>query len=162
MNIIAEMSDGTRTTTEHLINGLDPSIKYLFLIRGLPSQGKTTLAAALVSEANKFEADDFFVDAEGVYRFDGAKLGAAHASCQARCEAAMREGKHPLAVANTFTRHWEMESYLALAKQYGYAVAILEPVTPWRRDVAALAARNTHGVPVESIKRMLDRWEISS
>ncbi|MNE81595.1 hypothetical protein D3C80_1782580 [compost metagenome] len=60
---------------------------------------------------------------------------------------------------NTNTQRWEAKPYVVLAQEFGYEVIVREPDTPWRRNAAELAKRNVHGVPVEAIQRMLDRWD---
>lgn len=53
----------------------------LILIRGCPGSGKTTLAKKLVensdSKTKHFEADQYFTDASGNYKWDGMKIGEA-------------------------------------------------------------------------------------
>jgi len=52
----------------------------LTLIRGLPGSGKSTLARKL--DAIHIEADQFFIQQNGVYLFNPKKLKAAHEWCQ--------------------------------------------------------------------------------
>ena len=52
----------------------------LYLLRGLPNAGKSTVAAQLAPGAN-FAADDAFETADG-YAFDAERLGAAHADTE--------------------------------------------------------------------------------
>ena len=58
-------------------------MKTLILLRGLPGSGKSTLAKQLVNKdyAHK-EADMFFVDSEGNYKFEPSKIKDAHAWCK--------------------------------------------------------------------------------
>ena len=86
-------------------------MKRLYLVRGLPGSGKSTVARALADGAiiggEAIETDEFFVDADGVYRFDGAKLGDAHRDCLERARALMTTpGTRLVAVANTFSQRW--------------------------------------------------------
>ncbi len=134
--------------------------KTLYLIRGLPGTGKSTIARALIEglivthgQAMWHEADTYFAL---LGHFDASKLGEAHAACQQGCEATMHRGV-PIIVANTFTRLWEMDAYRKLAEVYGYTVTTITVSTDL--DDASLAARNVHGVPVETITRMRARWE---
>jgi len=124
-------------------------MRTLYLIRGLPGSGKTTLAKQLTDQV--FEADQFFEQPDGTYRFDRASLGEAHAWCRARTESAMQDEKSIIAVSNTFTQHWEMGPYIGLAALYGYQVQEITMSGPLRPNV--------HGVPPEAIARMRDRWE---
>ncbi|NCW45216.1 MAG: aminotransferase class V-fold PLP-dependent enzyme, partial [Gemmatimonadaceae bacterium] len=62
-------------------------------------------------------------------------------------------------VDNTMTQAWEAREYCRAASRLGYAVQFIEPRTPWARDSAECATRNTHGVPEAAIAGMLARWE---
>jgi len=125
----------------------------LYLIRGLPGVGKSTLAERLV--AYSVEADQFFVK-EGVYQFDASQIKEAREFCQKKTRAFLENG-HDVAVANTFTRRWEMEAYYDMAKEL--EVTVVEITVQNQMTDEELSKRCVHGVPVETIKRMRERWE---
>lgn len=60
-------------------------------------------------------------------------------------------------VHNTFTQRWEMEPYLDMADLFG-AITVIDLGEAGLTD-EELAERNSHGVPVEAITRMSDRFE---
>lgn len=120
----------------------------LVLIRGLPGSGKTTLAKTFVGY-DHYEADHFFEDGDGNYRFDGKLLSKAHAQCLLKTSESMRHRRN-VVVANTFTQWWEMTSYLSFASKNNYSIRII---------VAKGKYENIHNVPPEAIRRMIDRWE---
>ena len=124
-------------------------MKTLFILRGLPGAGKSTLADSL--GIDYVEADMFFMQ-DGEYRFDGSKLKDAHQWCQDRVRKFM-ELDMSVAVANTFTQEWEMEPYLKMAKEFGYRVNSL--IVENRHG-----GENIHGVPAEAMDRMEKRFEI--
>ena len=65
------------------------SKKIIYIIRGLPGSGKTTLAHNLVSRHCCVAADDFMVDENGDYAFDASKLGECHRRCTEAVESMM-------------------------------------------------------------------------
>lgn len=125
-------------------------MKHLFVFRGLPGSGKTTVAEAIADIV--CSADDYFVK-DGVYQFNPEELKTAHSICQARVRNAMGRGIGKIAVANTHTREWEMQVYFDLAKEFGYQVHSL--IVENRHE-----GRNIHGVPQEAIAAMKERFEI--
>lgn len=139
--------------------GKDGSVMYI--MRGIAGSGKSTLAATLVAHGQGVvcSTDDYFLDAAGVYRFDPSKLHEAHLWNQQRVKEALRGGLSPVVVDNTHTQRWEAKPYVLLAAKFGYQVQVKEPATSWAKDAKELARRNQHGVPLEAIQRMLDRWE---
>ena len=124
-------------------------MKELFLLRGLPGAGKSTLAKMICSQ--HVEADMFFIQ-DGEYKFDASKLKQAHAWCQDKTEVWMRNG-YNVVVSNTFTQEWEMEAYYKLAEKYGYQVHSL--VIENRHG-----GINEHGVPADKLEQMKNRFEI--
>lgn len=127
----------------------------LTIIRGLPGAGKSTLAADLGGPV--FAADDFFLDPDGVYRFDPKLLPQAHAQCQENTRAALARGQN-VSVANTFTQGWEFQPYLKIAKDTGAVVRVIDLFDGGLTD-EALAARGLHGVPLAGIRAMRARYE---
>ncbi len=127
----------------------------LFIIRGLPGTGKSTLGRDLAPDYCHAADDYFMVGKE--YQFDATKLAAAHADCLARTRAALEAGA-TVAVANTFTQRWEMQPYLVLSHELKVSYVVID-LFDAGLDNDALAARNAHGVPVEAIKAMRKRYE---
>jgi len=138
---------------------------FILLARGLPGSGKTSLTemiglptvSGIMSRPISCSADDYFVDKDGLYQFDPRLLPEAHKACQGRSRSAMLSEKN-VVVHNTFTQRWEMEPYIQLAKEFGYRLIVISTYDGGC-DNETLASRNTHGVPVESIAAMRDRWE---
>lgn len=133
--------------------------KILFLIRGLPGSGKSTLGRIIWSEGVIFETDKYFIQENGEYKFDSSKLKEAHTWCKNQVEEAMksnfkREDWYPeIVVSNTFTQEWEMKDYFDLAVKYGYKVISL--IIENRHN-----GKNIHNVPEEIIDKMRKRFEI--
>ena len=124
----------------------------LKIVRGISGSGKSTLAKEIAGEEGfHVEADMFFLDANGVYEFDGSKIRQAHEWCKAEVDAALENGIDTI-VSNTFTRFWEVQPYLDLAKKHGVKVEII--AIPLERNFG-----NIHGVPSEVIEQMKARWE---
>lgn len=127
----------------------------LFLVRGLPGSGKSTLGRDL-APGYCLAADDYFMVGKE-YRFDPAQISAAHADCQTRARATLFH-RATVAVANTFTARWEMEPYFAFARALSIPYVVLDLFDGGLSD-AELAVRNDHNVPVETIAAMRGRYE---
>lgn len=100
----------------------------LFLVRGVPGSGKTTVASIienLSDKVYKVAADDFFVNEDDGYNFDGSKLGDAHRFCRNKTSEAMENGYELIIVHNTFVQRWEMLNYFRLALEKNYRVHTL-------------------------------------
>ncbi len=119
----------------------------LVLIRGLPGSGKSTLAHSL--KLKHYEADMYFVDAQGRYRFRAAQLAKAHLWCQRQVERCL-QAHQSVVVANTFVRIWEMEPYVDMANRYGARLEVRECHGQYQ---------NLHGVSAQTIQTMKSRWE---
>lgn len=55
--------------------------------------------------------------------------------------------------------HPEVETYINIAKQYGYVVVLVEPKTPWKFQARELSSRNKHNVPFTAIRKRIERWD---
>jgi len=130
-------------------------MKELILLRGCPGSGKSTLAKMLVGdkEYRHKEADMYFVDSEGNYKFEPSKIKNAHAWCQEEVDFLMRYEHSPVVVSNTFTQEWEMTAYNELAEKYGYRVHSI--IVENRHNGV-----NEHGVPTDKLEAMKNRFEI--
>jgi predicted kinase len=129
--------------------------KNLYILRGLPGAGKSTLAKNI--GAVYFEADMFFMEGNE-YKFNPTKLKDAHAWCQNQVRVSMKNsdsklGDTRIAVANTFTQEWEMEPYIEMAKEYGFTVFTL--IVENRHGGV-----NQHNVPDDVLDKMKERFEI--
>jgi predicted kinase len=122
----------------------------LYLLRGLPGAGKSTIGQNL--KTVNFEADQYFMK-DGQYKFDPTKLRDAHEWCQNKVERCMVEGIRDISVSNTFTQEWEMQAYIDMASAYGYTVFSI--VVENRHG-----GKNIHNVPTEVLEKMKNRFEL--
>lgn len=133
--------------------------KTLIIMQGVSGSGKSTLAAQLAGDEGViFSTDDYFMD-NGEYKFNPKILGNAHKWNQRIARDAM-ENQHPLIIIdNTNTQAWEARPYIEAAQEHGYTVEFHRPQTEWALNAEECAKRNTHGVPLDAINRMLGRME---
>lgn len=122
----------------------------LYLLRGLPGAGKSTIGQNL--KTVNFEADQYFMK-DGVYKFEPSKIKDAHEWCQNQVKHCMIEGLKDISVSNTFTQEWEMEAYYKLAKEHGYMVFSI--IVENRHN-----GKNAHNVPTETLEKMKNRFEL--
>lgn len=122
----------------------------LVLIRGLPGSGKTTMARVLALIGYEHHEADQYFEQNGAYCFNAEKLKDAHVWCLERAKDSMSRKKFCV-VANTFTQRWELQPYIDAAKSFGVQVRVIEAQGNWQ---------NCHGVPIEVIDRMRQRWEV--
>ena len=125
-------------------------MRILYIIRGLPGAGKTTLAHMLTPH-RVAEADQFFTNSLGEYNYSQKRLSDAHAYCAEKVLTLMRDGSDgDISVANTFSRHWEYIRYVEMADNSAYTPVIITVKGPWK---------SIHNVPDEVIRKMAARWE---
>lgn len=134
----------------------------LYIIRGLPGSGKSTLGDKLADsyvdyhpkfggpKHHSYAADDWFYDEEGDYNFDPDQLSNAHEECFSRVLGAMMCGVENICVCNTFTQSWEAEPYFKICKSHGYTAVIIECQNNFG---------NVHGCPDDKIELMRGRWQ---
>lgn len=129
-----------------------PFRKVLYIMRGPPGSGKSSVARLLLQKhlaaqglrwnpsqpgaafspicrAFICSTDDYFtkVDDEGdaIYDFEPQRLRELHQKNQQRCRDAMELSQTPLFVDNTNMALWEMSEYVMLAEELNYAVMII-------------------------------------
>lgn len=120
----------------------------LVLIRGLPGSGKTTMARKMIGFVH-IEADQYFIDQAGEYRYDRMQLPSAHRWCQRKTYTALKQGK-PVVVSNTFVKLWEMAPYFEMCQSLGISPVVLEAAGQWG---------SVHDVPLIVIEKMRASWE---
>lgn len=121
---------------------------HLTIVRGLPGSGKSTYAQRVHSL--HFEADQFFEDSKGNYKYDIKLIGVAHDWCYSNTVKALRYNIDCV-VSNTFTKMWELERYLAIPTLLdNVSLSVVEMKTQFE---------NVHGVPEDKLALMASRWE---
>lgn len=122
----------------------------LYIIRGLPGSGKTTLAKIMQQQLNAahFEADMFF-EVNGEYKFDKTKIKQAHNWCYNSVIDNLLTGKTVI-VSNTFTRYWEMQKYIDYCTQHNVAYHVI---------ICSGNYKSIHNVPNSTIEDMKKRFE---
>lgn len=132
----------------------------LILMRGISGSGKSTKAGSLGVGGAVYSTDDFF-HSDGKYNFDIGKLGEYHAANVKRVSAAMERGVSPIVVDNTNIEARDMKPYVLLADKHNYVVSMETPDTPWAWNAEELARRNSHGVPLDTIQKMIGNYDSS-
>lgn len=127
--------------------------RVLIVLRSIPGGGKTTYAKQKFPDATVCSADHFFEDEDGNYNFNFRLLGKAHGACKNKCLEAMKRGDEEIVIDNTNTTQKEFSPYLKMAQKHNYVAKVIRiNCTP---EVGF--ERNTHGVPLEAIRRMHGR-----
>ena len=159
--------------------------KTLHIVRGLPGEGKSTLALQLVG-GKKFphqpikhpqvvENDDYWMlpydDVEYAdpqsgpspcisykYQYESKMTHLAGWYCFAEAFRRLRI-YDVVAVANTFVQRKHIFGYIEEARKLQVRVKLHRPTTPWIGDVEESFKRNVHAVPMGSIQQMQFLWE---
>ena len=138
-------------------------------MRGVSGSGKSTKAKELIKEFMESNpnsttyvcsADKFFINSSsGKYEFDPKRKGMAHAWCRGNANAAMSLGVDLVIIDNTNTQKWEYTPYEEMAADFGYEFETCVVGELDEQSLKTYANRNTHGVPLEAIRRMATRFE---
>jgi len=131
--------------------------KIIVLMRGVPGCGKTHLANQIKGNGAVLSTDDFFFNHRGQYAFNPMLLSEAHDWNRKRAERELKGRVNPIVIDNTNLEAWEMQPYISMAFRYKYTVELVEPDTPWRENAKILAKKNSHGVPLSKIHKMLEK-----
>lgn len=140
----------------------------VYILRGLPGSGKSTLTAKIFWDhyntegqfVKTFSTDDYWIRPDGYYDWRGDRVKEAHQWNLNRFIDFVDTHNPAIAIVdNTNTTLKELLPYVDYGVAMGAEIKIVEPETWWKFDVEECAKRNTHRVPQDSIQRMLDRWE---
>ena len=137
----------------------------LIVMRGIPGAGKSTKAKSLVGQGKIHSTDDV-IEAGGDYREFFAKMIASgdfsplskvHSQNLKDAIESMKAGVTPVIIDNTNIKHNEPKAYVKVALELGFADNNIKFVDIGTAGLEAtqLAARNTHGVPLEKIEAMI-------
>lgn len=138
----------------------------LIIMRGIPGSGKSTKAKTLVGKGSIHSTDDV-ITSKGDYNkfFDDmiasgnfSALSSAHAENLNNAVEDMLMGVTPIVIDNTNIRAFEPKAYIENALKLGYDDKNIKIVDVGTGGVSPeeLAQRNTHGVPLDKIKSMID------
>jgi len=124
----------------------------IYIIRGVPGSGKTTFGNRLKAGGvvhYVLSADDYMTGPDGEYCFNPEKLKECHERCRMDTIARVRDGES-VAVCNTFTRVWEMQPYVNIAKNLKATLYVIRSEGNFK---------NVHGVPDDKVEAMRARFE---
>lgn len=124
----------------------------LYIFRGLPGSGKSTAANALGCIV--VEPQDHWSHRHGKYRWIADEADEASSRSLWLVEKLMQL-EYDIAIAEVLTKLDHVEPYLELARDHGYMYEVKDIYI----TIGDAASRNTHGVPEEHIKKMLEEWE---
>lgn len=156
-------------------------MKNLILMLGVPGCGKSYTVNQLceqVEDTVVASADDFFDALPGGYKVNwkASLLHIAHSKCRSKAEEAMEAGVSQVIIDNTNLRIKDVKPYVNKALECGYEIKVVEPSSPWWKEIRAglldnptdkqfedwatiLTEKNLHGVPHETLVRMLKSWK---
>jgi predicted kinase len=160
-----------RETAE--VNSLGVSVtrpsQVLIIMRGIPGAGKSTKAKTLVSEG-VIHSTDTIIERMGDYNEFFRKmneeknfkpLSQAHSRNLNEAITSMKSGISPVVVDNTNIKMNEAKGYVKAALMMGYSDSNIKFVDVGTSGLTAedLAKRNTHGVPLDKIKQMMESYK---
>lgn len=125
--------------------------KILIIVRGIPGSGKSSFGELLGTKAI-CTADDYHIR-NGIYDWQGSRIGAAHDWCQRKCKRFMKKQIERIVIANTNTTVRELQPYMDLARQFGYMVY---SVVVENRHGSV----NIHDVPEATLEKMKTRFDV--
>ena len=157
--------------------------RVVYLMRGLPSCGKSFTARQLAGDSGVvLETDEFFRAQQGgtiVYRYREELLPQARRWNLERFETALASEVSPIVVDRGNGRNRESSDYASRAVALGCHVELKEPGSPWWQEIRRLLqdkqqnaaqlelwsgrlaelSRQTHRVPQSTIYRWMQSWK---
>lgn len=151
------------------VNSLDVKVtrpdQKLVIMRGIPGGGKSTKAKEIV-EGGVIHSTDNVIESMGDYKEffakmieakDFSELHKAHTTNLKNAKESMKNGISPVIIDNTNIKANEPKAVVEAALKMGFAdenISIVD-IGTGGLDAEALAARNTHGVPLDKIEAMI-------
>jgi predicted kinase len=138
-------------------------MKKVICLCGAPGSGKSFLGKELAQKHREqvsdyigiCSADYYWERPDGIYDWNFKYIANAHAWCQTKFKWYLAEQYDLIIVDNTNLSAKERKPYIDMAKAAGYEVSLRESETAWRYNADECFKRNTHSVPLETIKNML-------
>lgn len=148
----------------------------LYIMRGVPGAGKSTQVEKCIATLENHEigvdyivcSADHYHMVNGEYKYNPEYAGMAHARCIAKANAAMQLEYQCVIIDNTNTRWEHILPYIVLAIAHGYAIIVIDlhvndnGGVPSLDNLELYTNRNTHGVPMSEIKRMIEDYTPST
>lgn len=158
------LREGTSETNMLGVKVTRPN-QVLIVMRGIPGAGKSTEAKKLVGEGI-IHSTDTVIESKGDYREFFAKmiaeenfteLSRAHTTNKKNAIASIKEGISPVVIDNTNIKQNEPKEIVVAALKLGLANENIKFVDIGTSGLGAevLAERNTHGVPLDKIEKMI-------
>ncbi|QQX82079.1 AAA family ATPase [Shewanella sp. KX20019] len=147
-------------------------LRVAIIMRGLPGSGKSYWVSHFIDSKAKqselngttasvgvFSTDQYFFK-NGTYQFNAKLLSKYHQMNLSAFIEAMADNVPFVICDNTNMALWEYQPYQAAALALGYEIRIQQIGVPIDVEHQRLCAqRNSHGVPLNSIKRMAALFE---
>lgn len=140
----------------------------LIIMRGISGSGKSTKAKELKGNGIIHSTDDVISSMGDYNKFfadmmankDFSPLQKAHQTNLKNAIDSMKNGISPVIIDNTNLAPWEAKAYVKAALKMGFDDGNIKIVNIGTGGASAeeLAKRNTHGVPLDKIKQMIDKY----
>lgn len=161
------------------------SDQVVYLMRGLPSSGKSHLARRLAGDSGVLlETDQFFhrenADGSRTFHYREEQLPAARQWIFEGFRQALAAGRSPIVLDRGNGLNDETRRFAQYAVDHGYRVELKEPDSAWWQEITALMrrrpesnplldqwairlcqmSRETHRVPLDTIRRWMSLWRV--
>lgn len=136
--------------------------KELYLCRGLPGSGKSFVAKEIQQKLDGiiFSTDNFWIRPSGQYDWNYKLIKEAHDWNKRMFD--LELGRAYIIIVDNTNLSWkEMEYYILKAYHKDYNIILLESSQAWKFDPLECSQKTVHKVPLETIEKMLQRWESS-